>query len=118
MLAELLNPSEMLHYYPIFRYSPVVDLHVFNNLVVMLLKSPFFLAPQGMSRTCKSKLFHNSTRATLAYIDAEITQIFASMYVFLSHILGCLDLKNRHFKHIPQLIPTISCFFLLVIPCQ
>ena len=50
----------------------MVDLHVFNNRTVMPLKSPFFLAPQGMSRTCKSKLFHNPTDTTLADIYTEI----------------------------------------------
>ena len=82
----------MLHYYAIFRHRHVVDLRIFTNLTVMPLKSPFFLAPQGMSRTCKSKLFHNPTGTTLADIYTEITPQNTSFFMHL-------DLKIGHLSH-------------------
>ena len=50
----------------------MVDLRIFINLAVMLIKSPFLPASQCASRPWKSKLFHNPTDTTLADIYTEI----------------------------------------------
>ena len=116
----------------------MVDLRIFTHrhFVVflelerlgILVKSPFFLTPQCASRPWKSKLFHNSARATLADIDTEITSqnhanlrfsvrfvlhsdlfnqvVYLDTKLTFSYIFRALRPKNRAFQ---PLLPPIIC---------